>query len=144
MTTPNLRNLSTTVIHGDDGIELTSDVAPPLHPTSTFSASSAEEFARMSSDARHPRYYTRYGNPTHERVEAIIAGLEGAEAALMFSSGMGAMSVAAFSLLQSGSHVVVQRNHYMGTAGLFSDLLPKFGVRVTSIDQTDSGAFERA
>ncbi len=132
------------VVHGDDGIEQTADIAPPIHPTSTFAAESASEFAAMATDSRHPRYYTRYGNPTHQRVEAVVAALEGAEAALLTASGMGAISTAALTLVSTGDHVIAQRNHYMGTSKLFSELLPRFGVRATFVDQTDLDAFEAA
>jgi methionine-gamma-lyase len=132
------------VIHGDDGIEPVADIAPPIHPTSTFAAEDAAEFAAMATDARHPRYYTRYGNPTHQRVEAVLAALEGAEAAMLAASGMGAISTAVLTIVGAGDHVIAQRNHYMGTAKLFSELLPRFGVRTTIVDQTDVAAFADA
>ena len=137
-------DVASIVIHGDDGIEPVTDVAPPLHPTSTFAANDAAEFAAMATDARHPRYYTRYGNPTHQRVEAVLAALEGAEAAMLTASGMGAIATAVLTLVGAGDHVVAQRNHYMGTAKLFDELLPRFGVRTTIVDQTDIAAFEAA
>lgn len=132
------------VIHGDDGIERTADIAPPLHPTSTFAAESALEFAEMATDARHTRYYTRYGNPTNERVEAIIAGLEGAEACLLTASGMGAIATAVLTLVNAGDHVIIQRNHYMGTSKLFAEMLPRFGVTSTVVDQASPDAFAEA
>lgn len=114
------------VIHGDDGMENRCGYrAAPPHPTSTFAAESAMEFAEMATDARHTRYYTRYGNPTNERVEAIIAGLEGAEACLLAASGMGAISTAVLTLVNAGDDVIIQRNHYMGTSKLFAELLPR-------------------
>ncbi len=144
MTRKNYVDPASIVIHGDDGIERTADIAPPIHLTSTFAAESASEFASMASDTRHPRYYTRYGNPTHQRVEAVIAALEGSEAALLTASGMGAISTAVLTIVDSGDHVIAQRNHYMGTSKLFGELLPRFGVRTTFVDQTDPGAFEDA
>jgi methionine-gamma-lyase len=132
------------VIHGDDGIETTKDIAPPIHLTSTFAAADAAEFAAMATDARAPRFYTRYGNPTHERVEAVLASLEGGEAAILTASGMGALSTAVLTIVGAGDHVIVQRNHYMGTTKIFADLLPRFGVRATVVDQTDTSAFAAA
>jgi cystathionine beta-lyase/cystathionine gamma-synthase len=132
------------VIHADDGIESTADIAPPIHPTSTFAAASAAEFAEMATDARHPRYYTRYGNPTHERGEAVLAALEGAESAMLTASGMGALSTAILTLVSGGDHIVAQGNHYMGTSKLFAELLPRFGVGTTLVDQTDIEAFAAA
>lgn len=131
----------TQVIHGDDGIEETLDIAPPVHLTSTFAAAGAEAFARMATESRHPGYYTRYGNPTVARAEAIVAGLEGAGAALMTATGMGAISTTALALVKQGDHVVAQKNHYMGTTKLLDALLAKFGVSTTLVDQTDIAAF---
>jgi cystathionine beta-lyase/cystathionine gamma-synthase len=134
----------TQVIHGDAGIEETLDIAPPVHLTSTFAAADAEAFAAMATESRHPGYYTRYGNPTVARAEAVVAQLEGAEAALMASSGMGAISTTVLALMKQGDHIVAQQNHYMGTSKLLDELLPKFGVSASLVDQTDVGAFASA
>src|SRR5256885_10577036 len=55
-------------------------------------------------------FYTRYGNPTHTAVENAIAELEGADAALLFASGMNAISSAASdrkSTRLNSSHLVI-------------------------------------
>lgn len=134
----------TLAVHGDGNVEETADIAPPIHMTSTFAASSAAEFAEMATVPRHPRYYTRDGNPSHRRVEAVIAALEGGEGATVTASGMGAISTTMLSLVKAGDSVVAQRSHYMGSAKLLGELLPRFGVDVTLVDQTDVAAFEAA
>ena len=134
----------TLVIHGDDGVEETADIAPPLHLTSTFAASSATDFAEMATEPRHSGYYTRYGNPTIARAEQMIASLEGAEAALLASTGMGAISTTVLALVSAGDHIVAQKNHYMGTSKLLGELLPRLGVTATLVDQTDAAAFAEA
>lgn len=121
-----------------------SAIAPPLHLSATFRAADAVDFADMASRPRHPRYYTRYGNPTLERAAGLIAGLEDAPAALMTASGMGAISAAVLALVSAGDHVVAQTNHYMGTSRLLGDMLPRFGVAVTMVDATSTAAFEQA
>ena len=136
--------LESLAVHGDEGIEETADIAPPIHTTSTFLATSAAEFAEMATEPRHPRYYTRAGNPTHQRVEAVIAGLEGGEAAMVTASGMGAISTTLLTLLSSGDHIVGQRNHYMGTSKMLEGMLPRFGIDATLVDQTDVEAFRAA
>lgn len=70
--------------------------------------------------------------------------LEGAEACLLTASGMGAMSTAVLALTRQGDHVVAQRSHYMGTTQLMSEVLPRFGVEVTVVDQTDPDSLEKA
>jgi cystathionine beta-lyase/cystathionine gamma-synthase len=137
-------SVASLVIHGDDDFDGDSAIAPPIHQTSTFRAGSAEEFADMATRPHHARYYTRYGNPTLARVEAVIARLEGAEDALVTASGMGAITTTVLSLVGQGDHIVAQRNHYMGTIKLLTEILPRFGVTTTLVDQTDICAFEHA
>jgi cystathionine beta-lyase/cystathionine gamma-synthase len=137
-------SLNSIVIHGDDGIEETLDVAPPIHQTSTFISETAEEFARQATDPRPDYYYTRAGNPTHRRVEAIMAKLEGAEAALVTASGMGAITCSILAQVAAGDHVVAQKNHYMAASKFVTDILPRFGVQSTIVDQTEPDAFAAA
>ena len=135
--------IDTWLQHGDQR-EDDSAIAPPIHLSATFRAVDAGDFADMASRPRHPRYYTRYGNPTTERVAGLIAGLEGAPAGLMTASGMGAISAAVLAMVSAGDHVVAQTNHYMGTSRLLGEILPRFGVTVSLVDQTDMAAFEQA
>lgn len=137
-------NFQTIATHADAEVEDVTNIAPSIHPTTTFYAHDATEFAEMANEPRHPRYYTRYGNPTHQRVEAIIAQLEGAEAALVTGSGMGAITTVMLALVSSGDHIVAQNNHYMGTTKLLTELLSRLGVTVTLVDQTDPAAFGEA
>jgi len=132
------------VTHGDQGIEETLDVAPPIHQTSTFVAETAEDFARQATDPRPDAYYTRAGNPTHRRAEAILAKLEGAEAGIVTASGMGAITCSILAHVAAGDHVVAQKNHYMAASKFVTDILPRFGVQSTVVDQTDPDAFAAA
>jgi cystathionine beta-lyase/cystathionine gamma-synthase len=132
------------VTHGDQGIEETLDVAPPIHQTSTFVAETAEDFARQATDPRPDAYYTRAGNPTHRRAEAILAKLEGAEAGIVTASGMGAITCSILAHVVAGDHVVAQKNHYMAASKFVTDILPRFGVQSTVVDQTDPHAFATA
>ena len=67
-------------------------LAPVLWATSTFSTDSLDDARRRSTGARGQRFYSRYHNPTVAGFEHAIAELEGAEAALAFASGMGAVA----------------------------------------------------
>lgn len=119
-------------------------IVAPIHYSATFGARDAADFADMATRARHPAYYTRYGNPGHARVESIIADLEGAQAALLTSSGMGAISTTVLALVRAGDHVVAQRRHYMGTSRLFDEVLPRLGVACTLVEQDDIAAIDAA
>jgi cystathionine beta-lyase/cystathionine gamma-synthase len=73
--------------------------------------------------------YSRYGNPTVQAVEAKLAALEGAEEALVFSSGMAATSAAVLGLVESGDEIVCSAAIYGGTLHLLTDLLPRLGLQ---------------
>ena len=135
---------ATRVLHGDAGLSQGPDVSPPIHYSATFKARDAAEFAEMASTPRHAAFYTRYGNPTHARAAAVVAALEGTETALLTASGMGAISTTVLALLQAGDHVVAQTRHYMSTAKLFDEVLPRFGVQVSIVEQTELSAIEAA
>ncbi|MEP6557421.1 MAG: aminotransferase class I/II-fold pyridoxal phosphate-dependent enzyme [Burkholderiales bacterium] len=126
-------------LHRDDP-----SVTAPIHYSATFKARDAADFAEMATQPRHPGFYTRYGNPTHERVCAILADLEGTETALLTASGMGAISTTVLALVSAGDHVIAQSRHYMSTTKLFEEVLPRFGVEVSIVEQADVSAFEAA
>jgi cystathionine beta-lyase/cystathionine gamma-synthase len=134
----------TVLIHGDGALHQGESLTPAIPWSATFVADDAAAFARMASEPMHPRYYTRYGNPLHERVARVVADLEGAESGLVTASGMGAISAALLALTRAGDRVVAQRNHYMGTTRLLGDVLARFGVEVDFVDQTDTAAFAAA
>ena len=141
-----LKNASveTRLIHIDRDLNSTSSVAAPIYQTATFRGDSAHDFATRASQPRHPEFYTRYGNPTLHQVESVLASLEGAQAALMTASGMGAVSATVLAIVSKGDHVIAQENHYGGTLNLLKSFLPRFGVEVTQVDQRNANAFHKA
>jgi cystathionine beta-lyase/cystathionine gamma-synthase len=139
-----VRHLQTRLIHDARLLEETTAVSPPIYQTSTFRLRTPEEGATMAEEVAPERYYTRYGSPNAKQVEAVLAGLEGAEAALVVGSGMAAVSAAILSQVRAGDHVVAQKTHYTATLSLLTDTLPRFGVEVTQVDQRDLSAFEQA
>lgn len=143
MDTPAVR-MDTLVTRTDRAPGSLPDVAPALHQTATFRAADDASFLEMASTPRHDTYYTRDGNPTISNVESLIAALEGAESCLLTASGMGAISTAVLGLVRQGDHVIAQRTHYMGTTQLLSEVLPRFGIEVSLVDQVDSDAIEKA
>jgi len=134
----------TKCIHAPREFNRTSAINPPIWQTSTFRAESSEHFAALAKSVKPSEYYSRYGNPTHTQVEAVMATLEGGEAALVTASGMGAICTSVMSLLDRGDHVVVQRNLYAGTAALLEDVLPRWGIECTFMDQTNAERWAEA
>jgi cystathionine beta-lyase/cystathionine gamma-synthase len=129
---------ATRVIHVADGIN--EDAAPlttPIYETTTFVFENAQQ-VRDYNEGRSAKFlYSRYANPTVLAVEEKIAALEGADSALVFSSGQSATTTALLALLASGDEVVCSAAIYGGTLHLIADMLPKFGVRprFVSIDE---------
>src|SRR5271165_269016 len=113
----------------------------PIYQTSTFEVTDNDEQLRATHT---DHFYTRYGNPTNTVAENTIAELEGVEAALTFASGMGAITTTVMALLQSGDHVVAQRDIYGGANKFLSQWLPKMGIETTFVDTTDYDQHARA
>jgi methionine-gamma-lyase len=129
---------STVTIHADREVHPSRAVAPPIYQTATFSADDAEMFAQVAVDRRGKDFYTRFGNPNHAQVAAVVAELEGAEAAMVTASGMAALTTAVLALVSAGDHVIGQKSTYGGTASVLLNLLPRLGVSTTLVDQTDT------
>ncbi len=72
-------------------------MATPIYQTSTFEVTDNAEQLRVTPT---DRFYTRYGNPTHTVAENAIAELEGTDAALLFSSGMAAITTSILALVK--------------------------------------------
>jgi cystathionine beta-lyase len=135
------RRPDTVVVHGGPQPEHKSGpLATPIFQTSTFAVEDNDEQRRVTTS---DRFYTRYGNPTHTAVEKTIAELEGAEAALLFGSGMAAITTTVLALVRSGDHIVAQGDLYGGTMKFFTQWLPKFGVETSFVETTRADDFER-
>jgi methionine-gamma-lyase len=115
-------------------------VVPPIYQTSTFEFASCEQGGRRFAGEESGYIYTRLGNPTTAACESTIANLEGSEAAALTSSGMGAISAAFWTILQSGDHVIADNTLYGCTHALLSHGFSKFGVDVTFIDASKPSA----
>ncbi len=116
-------------------------LATPIYQTSTFEVADNEEQLRVTPT---DMFYTRYGNPTVTAAEKAIAELEGTERALVFASGMCAITTPILGLLKSGDHVVAQRDIYGGATKFLGQWLPKLGIETTFVDTGDYEQYERA
>ena len=116
-------------------------LATPIYQTSTFEVTDSDEQVRATST---DMFYTRYGNPTHTVAEKAIAELEGADASLLFASGMNAITTTILSLLKSGDHIVAQRDIYGGATKFLSQWLPKLGIETSFVDTNSYDQHVRA
>lgn len=119
-------------------------LAPLLWASSSFEVASLAEGRKLASRPRTTRFYSRHGNPGVRAFEDAVAELEGAEAALAFASGMGAICATVLGLASKGNHIVAQRQCYGGTVQLLAGICPRFGIEVTFVDATVPGAFAAA
>lgn len=129
---------ATELIQRAEGVgEEAASITTPIYETTTFVFENAAEVEAYNEGRSRKFLYSRYGNPTVLEVEKKLAALEGAEMALVFSSGQAATATALLTLTRAGDEVVCSSAIYGGTLHLLSDLLPKFGIRArfVSLDE---------
>ena len=123
------RGIGTRAVHGNGGPRQGS-LTTPIVQSSTFVFDSAGEMRRyLDGDPDLAfEFYTRYGNPTLRALEEALAALEGAEAGVVFASGMCAATTGILSVLEAGDEVLASASLYGGTTKFVRDLLPKWGM----------------
>ncbi|MGQ0647887.1 MAG: trans-sulfuration enzyme family protein [Gemmatimonadaceae bacterium] len=123
--------LATLAVHGAD------DSAPTGAPVVFPLVQSVNYLQPVGTD--EGLRYPRYGNaPNADRLQRTIAALEGAEAALLLSSGQGATACALFALLRPGDHLLASEWIYGGTRRLLVEEFAMMGIDVTLVDPTES------
>jgi len=126
----------TRAIHdGQEPDALTGAVNVPIYQTSTYG---------QDAIGKHKGYeYSRTGNPTRAALEKALASIEEGRFGLAFASGVAA-TIAFFSILKTGDHVVAGDEMYGGSYRLLERIVSKWGVTTTYADVDDPGSFERA
>lgn len=127
---------STRLVHGARRPEYNAGaVVPPIYQSTTYHFPA--EFSE-STDKGGVYLYSRLANPTVEVPTELLRQLEGGEAARLFGSGMGAFTSLLLSLLKSGDEVVALDVLYGGTLNFLADVLPRFGVSVRFVTETEA------
>jgi cystathionine gamma-synthase len=121
----------------------------PIAQTSTFTFANTSDLvdfmeARMWGDETERTEYGRYGNPTVAAVERKLADLDSGEAALLFSSGMAAVTTTLLTLLSAGAHVLMTDDCYRRTRQFITKFLSRYGVEATQVPVGDYEALEAA
>ena len=119
-------------------------LAAPIYQTSTFIFENAEQGGRRFALEEEGYIYTRLGNPTCNAVEQKVASLEGAEACVSASSGMGAITSAIWVCVQAGDHIVAGKTLYGCTYAFMEHGLKRYGVEVSFVDMRDPKEVEKA
>ena len=131
----NDQSLATLAVHAGEPAGPNAPLTTPIVQSTTYRFASAAELRDYNErGTRSGLYlYSRDENPTVRAAEQALAMLEGAERALLFSSGMGAMTCALMGLLSAGDEAICASTLYGGTYKLLRDLLGRFGVRMRRV-----------
>lgn len=132
---------TTDLIHAGDRVPgAPVPLTTPIFETTTYLFENAAEVIAYNEGRSDKYLYSRYGNPTVEAVEQALASLDGAERALLFSSGMAATATTLIGHLQAGDEVLCAAAIYGGTLHLLHDLLSRFGIttRFVSLEELAS------
>ncbi len=122
--------LSTQAVHGGEvRPKAFFSITTPVVHSSTYTFPKTQDLIDfMEGKVQRSEEYGRYGNPTQHEVEAKLAALEGAEAALLFSSGMAAVTTTLLAMLRQGAHVVFTNDCYRKTRQFADTVLRRLGV----------------
>jgi methionine-gamma-lyase len=118
-------------------------VVGPIVASTTFAFERVADLGAVIAEEEYGFTYARLRNPTVEELDAVVAGLEGAEAARSFGSGMAAISAALHSTLAAGDTLLLPHQLYGTTYQLVEAQLRPRGVEVVQLDVTDAAAWER-
>jgi cystathionine gamma-synthase len=121
----------------------------PLVQTATYTFQDTADLvefmqAKTWGDGIDREEYGRYGNPTTRAAEVRLAALEGADDALLFTSGMAAITTALLSMLSAGQHVIMTDDCYRRTRQFVWTFLQRLGIENTVVKMGDYEGLEAA
>lgn len=135
---PTFRHIDTKAVHaGEPEPRWSGAVAMPIFQTAMFET-------RSDGDADyHDLRYIRLNNtPNHVVVGKKLAALENAEAALVASSGMAAITTALLTVLKTGDHLLIQDCTYGGTHSFVTHEFQRYGITYDVIDGADPDSWK--
>ncbi len=124
-------------------------ISDPLVSTATYTFDNTQDLRqymkqKMWGEGHNRSEYGRYGNPTIAAAEARLAALEGAEDALLFASGMQAISTVLLQLLSRGDHIIITDNIYRKTRQFCTFVLQRYGIECTVVPMNNFDMLEKA
>lgn len=130
------RNLETKLVHAGE-------LRPRVHGAVSMPIFQSANYEYAGETSYHDLKYIRLNNtPNHAVLHQKLAALENAEAALVTSSGMAAISTALLAVLEQGDHLLVQDTLYGGTHSLITGDFRHFGIAYDFINGNDPGSWE--
>lgn len=137
-TTDRNTGFSTRAIHhGYNPAENQGALVPPIHTSATWVFPDTAYGARCFAGEEQGYIYTRIANPTLALLEGRLASLEQGAAAVVFGSGMGAITATLWSMLQPGDEILTDKTLYGCTFSFLHHGIGHFGVAVRHVDMTD-------
>jgi cystathionine beta-lyase/cystathionine gamma-synthase len=128
----NPSKLTLSVHAGSHGDPQFGGIVSPIYPSSAID---------YDLEVKYPRYFN---TPNHEAVAEKMAALEGGDAALVFSSGMAAITTSILSVVKTGEHAIFQNDLYGGTHKAVFSELKGYGIDFTVVDGQDPDNFRKA
>jgi O-acetylhomoserine (thiol)-lyase len=139
------QSFETLALHaGQEPCPATKSRAVPIYQTTSYVFDDTAHAARLFGLEEFGNIYTRIMNPTTAVLEGRIAALEGGTAGLATASGQAAETLAITTIAEVGDEIISSTSLYGGTYNLFHYTLPKLGITVKFVDQSDPENFRRA
>lgn len=137
--------ISTRAVHsGEVRFNEYGSVTTPIVQTSTFIFKNIEEIRKLAQGDIERFEYGRYGHPTQLAAERKLAALEEAEDAVLFSSGMSAITTSLFMLLKAGDHMIITDDAYKRTLDFCKSYLGRYNIESTVVKMCDYDAMKKA
>lgn len=142
---PKAAGFSTRAIHwGYNPADHQGALVPPIYTSATFAFPTVEYGMACFTGEEQGYFYTRIANPTLALLESRLASLEQGDAAVVFGSGMGAITATLWSMLAPGDEILVDMTLYGCTFAFLTHGLARFGVRVRHVNMTDPAQVAQA
>ncbi|MHB9106852.1 MAG: trans-sulfuration enzyme family protein [Armatimonadota bacterium] len=136
---------STRAIHaGEERRRYADSITTPIIQAATYTFADTKDIEAYTKGGKERFEYGRYGNPTEKIAMRRLADLEGAEDAVVCSSGMSAVTTTLLTLLKSGDHMVITDDAYKKTLEFCHSYIQRFGIDCTVVPFGDYDALDRA
>ena len=129
--------IGTQALWAGEEVTLGEGTQVPIVQSVAFGYDDLDTWQAVALGQRRGHIYSRNTNPTVAAFEHKVRTLEGAEAAISFSSGMAAISNTLFALLKAGDRLVTVKDTYGGTNQLFREFLPPLNIDVCLCETTN-------
>lgn len=128
------RGISSRAVHGGERQQRLADaLTVPIFQTSTYVFRDTQELIDFKEGRIDKGEYGRYGNPTVHAAERKIAELEHADDALLWASGMCAVTSALLTILRTGQHIIITADSYRRTRQFCNSMLQRLGIEVSVV-----------